>query len=46
MIGIVHVTEELLAPLRARYGNPVRLEWAGEITEREAARRALTALRG
>jgi 8-oxo-dGTP pyrophosphatase MutT (NUDIX family) len=35
MIGIVHVTEELLAPLRARYGNPVRLEWAGEITERE-----------
>jgi ADP-ribose pyrophosphatase YjhB (NUDIX family) len=35
MIGIVHVTEEILAPLRVRYGNPVQLEWAGEISERE-----------
>lgn len=35
MIEIVHVTEEILAPLRVRYGNPLKLEWAGEITERE-----------
>ena len=35
MIEIVHVTEELLAPLRVRYGDPVELEWSGEITERE-----------
>jgi 8-oxo-dGTP pyrophosphatase MutT (NUDIX family) len=35
MIGIVHVTEELLAPLRVRYGNPVELEWSGAISERE-----------
>jgi 8-oxo-dGTP pyrophosphatase MutT (NUDIX family) len=31
----VHVTEEILAPLRARYGEPVRLVWEGEISERE-----------
>lgn len=37
MIRIVHVNDELLAPLRARYGDPVELEWAGEITEREHA---------
>jgi len=35
MIGIVHVTEEVLAPLRVRYGNPLELEWSGEITQRE-----------
>ena len=35
MIGIVHVTEEILAPLRARYGEPAVLEWVGEISERE-----------
>lgn len=35
MIGIVHVTEEILAPLRARYGEPAVLEWMGEISERE-----------
>jgi 8-oxo-dGTP pyrophosphatase MutT (NUDIX family) len=32
---IVHVTEEVLAPLREAYGPPVELEWAGEVTERE-----------
>ncbi len=31
----MHVTEEILAPLRARYGEPVRLVWEGEISERE-----------
>jgi len=31
----VHITEEILAPLRARYGEPVRLVWEGEISERE-----------
>ena len=29
------MTDEVLAPLRARYGNPVDLEWTGEITARE-----------
>jgi 8-oxo-dGTP pyrophosphatase MutT (NUDIX family) len=37
MIGIVHVTDEILAPLRERYGEPAELEWTGEITEREHA---------
>jgi ADP-ribose pyrophosphatase YjhB (NUDIX family) len=37
MIGIVHVTDEILAPLRRRYGEPVQLEWTGEISEREHA---------
>jgi 8-oxo-dGTP pyrophosphatase MutT (NUDIX family) len=32
---IVHVSEEVLVPLRETYGSPVELEWAGEITERE-----------
>jgi 8-oxo-dGTP pyrophosphatase MutT (NUDIX family) len=31
----VHVTEEMLAALRARYGEPARLAWSGEISERE-----------
>jgi ADP-ribose pyrophosphatase YjhB (NUDIX family) len=31
----VHVTDETLAELRARYGEPAVLEWTGEITERE-----------
>src|SRR5215472_11159619 len=35
MIGIVHVTEEILSALRARHGEPARLEWSGEISERE-----------
>src|SRR5207302_2042356 len=34
---IVHLTEELLAPIRERYGDPVRLTWEGEISEREWA---------
>jgi 8-oxo-dGTP pyrophosphatase MutT (NUDIX family) len=34
-IGFVHVDEAVLAPLRARYGEPVTLEWEGEISERE-----------
>ena len=29
------MTDEVLAPLRARYGDPVDLAWAGDITERE-----------
>jgi ADP-ribose pyrophosphatase YjhB (NUDIX family) len=37
MIGIVHVTDEVLAPLRARYGDPLELSWASEISEREHA---------
>ena len=31
------MTDEVLAPLRARYGTPLDLEWSGEITEREHA---------
>jgi 8-oxo-dGTP pyrophosphatase MutT (NUDIX family) len=31
----VHLTEEVLAPVRARYGEPRILEWEGEISERE-----------
>jgi len=31
----VHVDEAVLAPLRERYGEPVLLEWEGEISERE-----------
>ncbi|HKP18515.1 MAG TPA: NUDIX hydrolase [Gaiellaceae bacterium] len=31
----MHLTEEVLAPLRARYGEPDILEWEGEISERE-----------
>ena len=31
----MHVDEAVLAPLRERYGDPVRLEWEGEISERE-----------
>jgi 8-oxo-dGTP pyrophosphatase MutT (NUDIX family) len=34
-IGFVHVDEAVLAPLRARYGEPVTLEWEGEISQRE-----------
>jgi 8-oxo-dGTP diphosphatase len=33
----VHLTEAILAPLRERYGEPARLEWTGEIDEREHA---------
>ena len=31
----MHVDEAVLAPLRERYGEPPRLEWEGEISERE-----------
>jgi ADP-ribose pyrophosphatase YjhB (NUDIX family) len=31
----VHLTDEILAPIRARYGEPRILEWEGNITERE-----------
>jgi 8-oxo-dGTP diphosphatase len=34
---IVHVTDEVLAPLRERYGPPRILEWAGEISAEELA---------
>jgi 8-oxo-dGTP pyrophosphatase MutT (NUDIX family) len=37
MIGIVHVTDEVLAPLRERYGAPIELDWSGEITQAEHA---------
>jgi ADP-ribose pyrophosphatase YjhB (NUDIX family) len=33
----VHVTEEVLAELRERYGEPLALEWTAEITAREHA---------
>lgn len=31
----MHLTDEALAPIRARYGEPAILEWEGEISERE-----------
>jgi 8-oxo-dGTP pyrophosphatase MutT (NUDIX family) len=31
----MHLTEEVLAPVRERFGTPVLLEWQGEITEQE-----------
>ena len=31
----MHLTDEVLAPIRARYGEPALLEWGGEISERE-----------
>ncbi len=34
---IVHVTDEVLAELRGRYGTPATLEWTGRISEREHA---------
>jgi ADP-ribose pyrophosphatase YjhB (NUDIX family) len=37
MMRIVHVTDEVLAPLRERYGEPALLEWAGEISPQEYA---------
>jgi ADP-ribose pyrophosphatase YjhB (NUDIX family) len=33
----VHLTEEILARLRERYGEPARLEWVGAVSEREHA---------
>jgi ADP-ribose pyrophosphatase YjhB (NUDIX family) len=32
---IVHVTEEVLAPVRDRYGTPLALDWRGDISKRE-----------
>jgi ADP-ribose pyrophosphatase YjhB (NUDIX family) len=37
MMRIVHVTDELLAPVIERYGEPALLEWTGEITAEEHA---------
>jgi len=31
----MHLTDEILAPIRERYGEPVILEWEGEISARE-----------
>jgi ADP-ribose pyrophosphatase YjhB (NUDIX family) len=31
----MHLTDEVLAPIRARYGDPAVLEWEGEISELE-----------
>jgi ADP-ribose pyrophosphatase YjhB (NUDIX family) len=33
----VHVTDAVLAPLRARYGEPALLEWQGEVSDPELA---------
>jgi 8-oxo-dGTP pyrophosphatase MutT (NUDIX family) len=33
----MHIDEEVLAPIRARYGEPAVAEWEGEITAREFA---------
>jgi ADP-ribose pyrophosphatase YjhB (NUDIX family) len=33
----VHLTDQILAEARERYGEPLRLEWQGEISEREHA---------
>jgi len=37
MIGIVHVTDVVLAPLRERYGTPALLRWRGDVTAEEFA---------
>ena len=31
----MHLTDEVLAPIRKRYGKPARMEWKGEISRRE-----------
>jgi ADP-ribose pyrophosphatase YjhB (NUDIX family) len=33
----MHIDETVLAPLRARYGEPLALRWEGEVSEREHA---------
>ncbi len=33
----MHLTDEVLAPIRARYGEPVVLPWEGEISDPELA---------
>jgi ADP-ribose pyrophosphatase YjhB (NUDIX family) len=37
MIGIVHVTDAVLAPLRLQYGTPASLVWDGEVSPGELA---------
>jgi ADP-ribose pyrophosphatase YjhB (NUDIX family) len=37
MIRIVHVTDAVLAPVRRRYGTPLRLEWDDEVSREEYA---------
>lgn len=37
MIVIVHVTDEVLAPVRERYGEPAELTWSGQISAHEHA---------
>ncbi len=37
MIGIVHVTDVVLAPLRERYGAPALLAWSSDISDEEYA---------
>src|SRR5207249_5617916 len=36
-IARVHVDEAVLAPIRERFGEPVVLRWAGEVSDRELA---------
>jgi 8-oxo-dGTP pyrophosphatase MutT (NUDIX family) len=31
----MHLTDEVLAPIRARYGEPALLDWRGDVTEQE-----------
>jgi ADP-ribose pyrophosphatase YjhB (NUDIX family) len=33
----VHLTDQILAEVRARYGEPLRIEWTGDVSEREHA---------
>jgi ADP-ribose pyrophosphatase YjhB (NUDIX family) len=37
MIGIVHVTDAVLVPLRERYGAPALLRWRGDVSAEEYA---------
>jgi ADP-ribose pyrophosphatase YjhB (NUDIX family) len=37
MIGIVHVTDAVLAPLRLQYGTPRSLAWDGDVSREELA---------
>lgn len=41
----MHVTEEVLARLRARYGEPTVLEWSGAVTRAELAMATFNPLR-
>ena len=35
MLSIVHLTDEILGPLRGRFGEPAAMEWVGDISELE-----------